>query len=172
MFGIRRRCVRLTIITCSFLLFIFVLLINYDEIKERTLNYKNKDVYTKSQWVINKNVLQYSSYLNIRDRDIIEVESLVILNQIDKSKLKCVLYTNNTKLIVLNVLETIKIPLMNGDNLQKVKCTVRNNDSLWKLIGNFRVAVLDYDEEINFEFIVFQIPTIVDARLPKQKSKN
>ena len=124
-------------------------------------------IYNDSDWVINQNVLQYSSIVvELDDNHHVQIESIFFYNDENNKKiqlnenLRC-LMKGDGMFKPLKVKSIVKIPLMNisdtAKSILKVTCLADKKD--YK-IDKIRVAIVDFDKyEFPTSLIKYQIPT-------------
>lgn len=150
-----------------------------------------KNLKSNNQWIINQNVLQYSSYLIILDKAKVKlrIESLVMFNHLtfksDFSSIKCLLKYNMNDARYINVTNMIQTPTAYDFEVRynvKVQCDFDNEDHL--SLSDIFVAVIDtkdykFTDEteptngkvvLNWKYISYQIPTVIDTTKPKEKA--
>ena len=144
------------------------LLVTYhnDASKTKSSSIHKTLIYKDNDWVLNHNVLQYSSIAVELDDNQLQVESLFFFNNENDEEiqlnttLRCLLSAEGIfKPLILESL--IAIPLMNIDNttrnLWKARCLTNNKDYS---VDKIRVAIVDIDNYIfPTSLIKYQIPT-------------
>ena len=149
------------------------------------------DVNLNNEWIINQNVLQYSSFLISMNEGHIQIEVMAIVNSNKISSLydevKCVLKNmNHMNLYVTKPFEIIDIPLMDSPRtkLHKFKCLYPNINNIFINSNDLRVALVFKNEyksgyknsifdnikaHFGIQFIQYQIPRYINGKIPKKK---
>jgi hypothetical protein len=152
------------------------------------------DVTINNEWIINQNILQYSSFLIYKNEDHIQVEVMAIVhknNTIESSlynDLRCVLKNqNHLNLFVTKPFEIIDVPLMDSSiKLKKILCFYSNLNNAFIRPNDLRVALVFQNEykssekhsifnnlqaHFGIQFIQYQVPRYVNSLIPKKKGK-
>ena len=159
--------------------------------QEKKFKYINTD-HPNSHWLVNHNILQYSSYLIIKPDRVVRIESLMLtpyLNFIDsQTKLKCVLKYSNGTIAYYPVTE-MQLHMNFVDkypqNFGKLICQIELILTAKEMPVVPSVAIVDqelYTDDkseigsnnvngvLSQAYINFQIPKVIDASGPKKKS--
>jgi hypothetical protein len=133
---------------------------------------------SNGQWIVNKQVLQYSAYAIFKGNSI-KIESLVFLNLGNNGNLKCVV--TDSKFQILTRLTVIK-NLQILPPVHKITCEWPNstfnlgNDIMVGIIiendFDFNLTLKDYknNEMLSFEAIQFHLAKKFNADKPKKQS--
>lgn len=126
-------------------------------------------VYNDSEWILNGNVLQYSSIV-IVNGSILEIDSLVVITESDISHkdLMCLVYqpsTSKDRSMVYSIDSSESIRLY--DSMFNVKCATNEID--W-INGQLSVAIVSTKSTRSSKTLFTQIARVFEKGRPKLKS--
>jgi hypothetical protein len=160
--------------------------INLIKIQNESGSYLNTRL--NHEWIVNNNIMQYSSYIIFQDNYKVVIESLVIaIQQQSHQQFKCVLkYTNDTIKVYdtkaqFPIVQQIKHP--NGRIMieaYRSKCEFVTSDPIDR---QSLVAIVDskdfyfdrtesdfQNKKLSFSHLKYQLPTFINATMPKMKA--
>jgi hypothetical protein len=144
-----------------------------------------------NEWILNKNILQYSSYIIFKENNRTTIEALIMpVNALmSNSNWKCILKSADGLLTLYGVTTSFKIERVINDKkkrdryttrIYRVKCEFISNteidsQSLVAIIdatqfGQKRVASDLGEGTLSFEYLKYQLPGFINATMPKKKS--
>ena len=171
-------------------------LIVIERIDENLKHFMQKHYFkanSNNEWLVNSNILQYSSFLIYMHAKLIKIEVVALVNKKNfiKSELygdvKCVLKNESNPLImyITEPYEIIDIPLMDSSTvLSKFQCLFDNKNDIFFHLKNITVALIftseyksaaedsifnNHNENSGIETIQFQKPYYVDGTISKKK---